>query len=81
MPVRERLDVRVAGENAAADIRLDPRRCEHQRRRVVVVTLNYRLGSFGFFSHSALTRESPHRARSMAIERPITGRTSRPLSN
>ena len=32
------------------------------RRGVVVVTLNYRLGSFGFFSHPALTRESPRRA-------------------
>ncbi len=32
------------------------------RRGVVVVTLNYRLGSFGFFSHPALTRESPHHA-------------------
>ena len=32
------------------------------RRGVVVVTFNYRLGSFGFFSHPALTAESPHRA-------------------
>lgn len=32
------------------------------RRDVVVVTLNYRLGLFGFFSHPDLTRESPHRA-------------------
>jgi len=32
------------------------------RRGVVVVTLNYRLGAFGFFSHPALTRESPRRA-------------------
>jgi para-nitrobenzyl esterase len=29
---------------------------------VVVVTMNYRLGVFGFFSHPQLTRESPHRA-------------------
>ena len=36
---------------------------EHLARRgVVVVTANYRLGSFGFFSHPALTKESPHRA-------------------
>ena len=32
------------------------------RRGVVLVTLNYRLGSFGFFSHPALTRESLHQA-------------------
>src|SRR5262245_14068756 len=32
------------------------------RRGVVVVTINHRLGSFGFFSHPDLTRESPHRA-------------------
>ena len=32
------------------------------RRGVVLVSLNYRLGSFGFFSHPALTRESPHHA-------------------
>ena len=32
------------------------------RRGVVLVSLNYRLGSFGFFAHPALTRESPHHA-------------------
>ena len=32
------------------------------RRGVVVVTINYRLGAFGFLSHPALTAESPHRA-------------------
>jgi len=31
------------------------------RRGVVLVSLNYRLGSFGFFAHPALTRESPRR--------------------
>jgi para-nitrobenzyl esterase len=30
------------------------------RRGVVVVTLNYRLGPFGFFAHPALSAESPH---------------------
>jgi para-nitrobenzyl esterase len=28
----------------------------------VVVTVNYRLGLFGFFAHPALTRESAHHA-------------------
>jgi para-nitrobenzyl esterase len=32
------------------------------RHGVVVVSLNYRLGTFGFFSYPALTRESPHHA-------------------
>jgi para-nitrobenzyl esterase len=32
------------------------------RHGVVVVTINYRLGSLGFFAHPALTRESPRRA-------------------
>jgi para-nitrobenzyl esterase len=32
------------------------------RRGVVVVSLNYRVASFGFFSHPELTRESPHHA-------------------
>ncbi len=30
------------------------------RRGIVVVTFNYRLGSFGFFSHPQLARESPY---------------------
>jgi para-nitrobenzyl esterase len=30
------------------------------RQGVVVVTLNYRLGRFGFFAHPALTRENPN---------------------
>jgi len=30
------------------------------RRGVVVVTINYRLGPFGFFAHPALSAESPH---------------------
>jgi len=32
------------------------------KRGVVVVSLNYRLGVFGFFSHPELARESPQRA-------------------
>jgi para-nitrobenzyl esterase len=32
------------------------------RKGVVVVTMNYRLGAFGFLSHPGLTRESPHNA-------------------
>jgi para-nitrobenzyl esterase len=32
------------------------------RHGVVVVTVNYRLGIFGFFAHPELTRESPHHA-------------------
>ncbi len=32
------------------------------RRNVVVVSMNYRLGIFGFFAHPELTAESPHHA-------------------
>ena len=32
------------------------------RRGVVLVSLNYRLASFGFFSHPALSRESGRRS-------------------
>jgi para-nitrobenzyl esterase len=32
------------------------------RRGIVVVTMNYRLGIFGFFSHPELTASSPHHA-------------------
>lgn len=32
------------------------------QKGIVTVTVNYRLGIFGFFSHPALTRESPHHA-------------------
>jgi para-nitrobenzyl esterase len=32
------------------------------RHGIVLVTINYRLGVFGFFSHAELTKESPHHA-------------------
>jgi para-nitrobenzyl esterase len=32
------------------------------QKRIVTVTLNYRLGIFGFFSHPELTKESPNHA-------------------
>jgi para-nitrobenzyl esterase len=32
------------------------------RKGIVAVTVNYRLGIFGFFSHPELTKESPHHA-------------------
>ena len=32
------------------------------KKGVVLVTINYRLGVFGFFSHPALTKESEHHA-------------------
>lgn len=32
------------------------------RRGIVAITVNYRLGVFGFFAHAELTKESPHHA-------------------
>ncbi len=32
------------------------------KKGVIVVTMNYRLGAFGFFAHPALTKESEHHA-------------------
>lgn len=32
------------------------------KRGIIVVNANYRLGTFGFFSHPELTKESPHHA-------------------
>jgi para-nitrobenzyl esterase len=43
-----------------SDPRMDGERLAHHG--VVLVSLNYRLGSFGFFAHPVLTRESPHHA-------------------
>jgi para-nitrobenzyl esterase len=46
----------VAGSGSEA--RLDGTKLAH--RGVVVVTINYRVGLFGYLAHPALTRESPH---------------------
>lgn len=35
---------------------------EMARKGLVVVTINYRLGVFGFLAHPALTKESPHQS-------------------
>ncbi len=45
---------------ATSEPRQDGEHLAH--KGVVVVSMNYRLGIFGFFSHSALTKESPHHA-------------------
>jgi para-nitrobenzyl esterase len=45
---------------ATSEPRQDGEHLAH--RGVVVVSMNYRLGIFGFFSHPELTKESPHRA-------------------
>lgn len=45
---------------ATSEPRQDGERLAH--KGVVVVSMNYRLGIFGFFSHPALTKESPHHA-------------------
>ena len=48
----------VAGSTSEA--RQDGQFLAH--RNVVIVSMNYRLGIFGFFAHPALTAESPHHA-------------------
>ena len=48
----------VAGD--ASELRYDG--ASDARKGVVVVTVGYRLGVFGFFSHPELTQESPHKA-------------------
>ena len=45
---------------SASEARQDGERLA--RKGVVVVSMNYRLGIFGFFSHPELTKESPHHA-------------------
>src|SRR5690606_36098489 len=32
------------------------------KKGIVAVTVNYRLGAFGFFAHPELTKESPHKS-------------------
>ena len=43
-------------------IRASLRRREHGDKGIVAVTVNYRLGVFGFLAHPELTKESPHHA-------------------
>jgi para-nitrobenzyl esterase len=45
---------------ATSEPRQDGERLAH--KGVVIVSMNYRLGIFGFFSHPELTKESPHHA-------------------
>ncbi len=45
---------------ASSEPRQDGENLAH--KGVVVISMNYRLGIFGFFSHPALTAESPHHA-------------------
>lgn len=45
---------------ATSEPRQDGEKLAH--KGVVVVSMNYRLGIFGFFSHPELTKESPHHA-------------------
>jgi para-nitrobenzyl esterase len=48
-----------AGGTASSSLYKDGTLVQHG---VVMVTVNYRLGIFGFFAHPELTRESPHHA-------------------
>ncbi len=65
-PVKTPLPVMVwlhgggnAGGTASSALYKDGTLVDHG---IVLVTVNYRLGIFGFFSHPALTGESPHHA-------------------
>src|SRR2546428_525391 len=71
LPLSEPMDARGPCASAAAgdgldlwrrlcrrgDFRASPGR---SKKGVVVVSMNYRLGIFGFFSHPELTKESGH---------------------
>jgi para-nitrobenzyl esterase len=48
-----------AGGTASSALYKDGTLVQHG---IVLVTVNYRLGIFGFFAHPELTRESPHKA-------------------
>ncbi len=65
-PSTGRLPVMVwihgGGHNVGGAVRPEMDGEHLSRLGVVVLTFNYRLGSFGYFSHPALTSESPHRA-------------------
>lgn len=65
-PSRSRKPVMVwvygGGNRAGGTIREEFDGESLARHGVLVVTLNYRVGSFGFFAHPELTRESLHRA-------------------
>ena len=50
------------GNNVGGAVRPEMDGENLSRHGVIVVTFNYRLGWFGFFSHPALTAESSHRA-------------------
>lgn len=54
----------IYGGGFQAGATSEPRQDGEQlaRKGVVVVSMNYRLGIFGFFSHAELTQESPHHA-------------------
>jgi para-nitrobenzyl esterase len=63
-PARLPVMVWINGEDFAAGSSSEPRQDAGNlsKKRVLVITLNYRLGVFGFFSHPELTRESIHHA-------------------
>ena len=65
-PMRSRVPVMVwfhgGGNTAGSGIEALFNGESLARRGVVLVTINYRLGVFGFFAHPELTEESPHHA-------------------